>query len=61
MDRIYIPDRLDPSSRIGDATPEDRSGKKPQGRGKKVKVQIPATPEASPDPDDESHQLDEHA
>jgi len=58
MERIYIPERLDPSSRIGDAEPEDRLGK---SRRKKVKTQTPVAPEASTEKDDESHELDELA
>jgi hypothetical protein len=58
MDPINIPERLDPSSRIGDAQP-DRSGEKRESRRKKVKRQIPPAADAPSDPDDESHQLDE--
>mgnify|MGYP001791605653 CR=1 FL=1 len=60
MDRIHIPERLDPSSRIGDAEP-DRLEPKGQSRRKKVKAPAPAAPEASPERDDEAHQLDELA
>jgi hypothetical protein len=60
MDRIHIPEHLDPSSRIGDAE-ADRLGQKGQSRRKKVKAPAPATPEASPEKDDEAHQLDELA
>ena len=61
MDRIYIPERLDPSSRIGDAEPEGRLGQKGQSRRKKVKPQGAATPAASTETDDASHELDELA
>jgi hypothetical protein len=60
MDPINIPERLDPSSRIGDAQP-DRSEHKREGRRKKVKPQTPPTADTPPDPDDGSHQLDELA
>jgi len=62
MDRIHIPERLDPSSRIGDAEP-DRLGQKGQSRRKNVKVPASATPDASTESekDDDSHQLDELA
>ncbi|MBZ5652285.1 MAG: hypothetical protein LAO18_17585 [Acidobacteriia bacterium] len=60
MERIHIPERLDPSSRIGD-TEADRLAEKRQSRRKKVKAPTPATPEASTEKDDESHQLDELA
>jgi hypothetical protein len=61
MERINIPERLDPSSRIGDAKREDHLGEKRQSRRKKAKAQTPVTPEASTETDDESHQLDELA
>lgn len=61
MDRIDKAERLDPSSRIGDAQPEDHLGKQPESRRKKVKAPIPAPSEGAPDADDESHQLDELA
>jgi len=60
MDRIHIPERLHPSSRIGDAE-RDRLGQKEQSRRKNVKATAPAAPEASPEKDDEAHQLDEFA
>jgi hypothetical protein len=60
MDPIKLPERLDPSSRIGDAQP-DHSGEKRESRRKKVKRQTPPETEAPSDPDDESHQLDELA
>ena len=60
MDPIQIPERLDPSSRIGDAKPQDRSGEKNQNRRKPVKAPAPTSPEDSLDADD-SHQLDELA
>ena len=59
MERINIPERLDPSSRIGDAQP-DRSAEKGESRRRKVKIRTPPTLDG-PDPDDESHQLDELA
>ena len=59
MDPINIPERLDPSSRIGDAQP-DRSGDKHEGRRKR-KLRTPPTADTPPDPDDGSHQLDELA
>ena len=58
MDPIKLPERLDPSSRIGDAQP-DHSAEKRESRRKKVKRQTP--PEAEAPSDDESHQLDELA
>jgi hypothetical protein len=61
MERIYIPDRLDPNSRIGDAKPEDHLGEERQSRRTKVKAHTPVTPQASTEKDDESHQLDELA
>jgi hypothetical protein len=61
MERISIPERLDPSSRIGDAKPEDPLGEKRQSRRKKAKAQTPVTPETSTETDDETHQLDELA
>jgi hypothetical protein len=61
MDRIDKAERLDPSSRIGDAQPEHRLGKQPEGRRKKVKPPSPPPSEAAHDADDESHQLDELA
>ena len=60
MDRIHIPERLDPSSRIGDAEP-DRLGQKGQSRRKKLKAPASATPDDLTEKDDESHQLDELA
>lgn len=60
MDRIHIPERLDPSSRIGDAEP-DRMGQKGQSRRKKVKAPASPTPKASTEKDDDAHQLDELA
>ena len=59
MDPINIPERLDPSSRIGDAQP-DRSGGKHESRRKR-KLRTPPTADTPPDPEDESHQLDELA
>jgi hypothetical protein len=61
MERISIPEQLDPSSRIGDARREDRSGEKRQSRPKNVKAQTPVTPEPVTESDNESHQLDELA
>jgi hypothetical protein len=61
MERISIPERLDPSNRIGDAKPEDQLGEKRGSHRKKVKAPTPGTPEASTETDDESHQLDELA
>jgi len=61
MERIDIPERLDPSSRIGDTKSEHPLGEQPQIRRKKVKAQTPVTTEASTDTDDEAHQLDELA
>jgi hypothetical protein len=61
MERINIPEHLDPSNRIGDARREDQLGEKHQSRRKKVKPQTPVTPEASTEADDDSHQLDELA
>lgn len=60
MDHIHIPERLDPSSRIGDTEP-DRMAEKRQSRRKKVKAPPPAAPEAPTEKDDDSHQLDELA
>lgn len=60
MDPINIPERLDPSGRIGDAQP-DHSAEKRESRRKKAKRQTPPAAEVSSDPDDESHQLDELA
>ena len=61
MDRISIPERLDPSSPIGDADPEDRLAHPRQSRRKKVKAQTPAMPEASTETEEASHKLDELA
>jgi hypothetical protein len=61
MDGIDKAERLDPSSRIGDAQPEHRQGTQPEGRRKKVKPPSPPPSETAPDADDESHQLDELA
>jgi hypothetical protein len=61
MDRISIPEHLDPSSPIGDAAPEDRLAQQRQSRRKKVKVQTPAAPEGSIETEDQSHKLDELA
>jgi hypothetical protein len=60
MDPINIPERLDPSSRIGDAQP-DHSAEKREIRRKKVKVQTTPAADAPSDPEDDSHQLDELA
>ncbi len=60
MDRIRIPEHLDPGSRIGDAEPEDRSAKRGLSRQKRPKAQTSMTPE-DPTADDDSHQLDELA
>jgi hypothetical protein len=60
MDPINIPERLDPSSRIGDAQP-DHSAEKRESRRKKLNKQTPPAADAPSDPDDESHQLDELA
>ena len=61
MDRISIPERLDPTSPIGDAEPEDRLAQPRQSRRKKVKAQTAAMPEASIEIEDKSHKLDELA
>jgi hypothetical protein len=61
MEPINIPEHLDPSSRIGDARPEGHMAEKRQSRRKTVNAQTPVSPEVSPEPDDESHQLDELA
>jgi hypothetical protein len=60
MDPIKLPERLDPSSRIGDAQP-DHSAEKRENRRKKVKPQTPAAGDVSDEKDDQSHQLDELA
>lgn len=60
MDPINIPERLDPSSRIGDAQP-DHSAEKRENRRRKAKTQAPPPTEGPSDPEDESHQLDELA
>ena len=60
MEPVNLPERLHPSSPIGDAG-SDRLEEKRQTRRKKVKPPAPATPEAPPEEDDESHQLDELA
>ena len=61
MDRINIPERLDPSSRIGDAQAEDYSDKKRHSRRRKAKPPTPPTPKDPAESDDEPHQLDELA
>lgn len=61
MDAIDKAERLDPSSRIGDAQPEHPLSKQPEGRRKKVKPPSPPPSETAPDPDEDSHQLDELA
>jgi len=58
MDPINIPE-LDPSSRIGDARP-DQSGEERGSRRKKTRTRTPVT-DTPPDPDDQTHQLDELA
>ena len=60
MEPINIPERLDPSSRIGDAQPNHSEDKR-ERRRKKVKIRTPPQVDTPPDPDDESHQLDELA
>jgi hypothetical protein len=58
MDPIKIPERLDPSSRIGNAEPH-RSAEERENRRKRLKPQTPADGDVPAETDDESHQLDE--
>ena len=61
MDRINIPERLDPSTLTGDAEPADYSGLKRQRRPQKTKAPTPVPPEDHESDDEASHQLDELA
>jgi hypothetical protein len=61
MDRIQIPEHLDPSSNISDTASETPLAKKHQIRRKQVKGNAPMSPEDTIDVEDNPHQLDELA
>jgi len=61
MDRIVIPDRLDPSGYAGESEVKDHTAQGRKNRRKPAKQQGPGAPEASTDETGDSHQLDEHA